>query len=102
MLDKNINTNNNTEKLQIDWLKYINTLIITLIFGFTVMCFTSINSVKSVQSEQGKELVRLATIQSANVLAIVTLTTRVATIELNQTESIKNWVMANFVIKLQK
>jgi len=96
MLDKN--TINN-EKQQVDWLKYINTLILTFIFGFTVMCFTSINSVKTIQVEQGKELVRLKTVQDTNVTQVAFLNSRVSSLELNQMETIKNWVDLNFVRK---
>jgi len=87
------------DKKTIDWLKYLNTLILTFIFGFTVMCFTSINSVKTIQVEQGKELVRLKTVQDTNVTQVAFLNSRVSSLELNQMETIKNWVDLNFVRK---
>lgn len=91
-----INSNNSVDKKQVDWLRYINTFILTFVLGFTIMCFTSINTVKVTQAEQGKELVRIKTIQDANTLSISTLNARVSAIEMNQMEAIKNWVEANF------
>jgi hypothetical protein len=87
---------------QVDWLKYLNTFILTLIFGFTLMCFTSINTVRNTQVEQGKELVRIKTIQDANTLSISVLNSRVTALEMNQADAIKNWVEANFVRRVEK
>ena len=89
------------DKKQIDWLKFLNTFMVAMVLGFSVMCFTGIETVRTQQSEQGKELVRIKTIQDANTLSIATLNARVSAIEMNQTESIKNWVMANFVMKIE-
>lgn len=84
------------EAKQIDWLKYINTFILTFILGFTMMCFISINSVKAAQEEQGKELVRIKTIQDANTIGVAALNLRVSAIEINQTNALKEWVDDNF------
>lgn len=87
---------------RIDWLKFINTTIITIILGVSILCFTGISSLKEQQIEVGKELVRLKTIQDANTLAITILNGRVGAIETNQSELIKSWVELNFMRKTQK
>jgi len=42
---------NSSDKKQVDWLKYINTFLLSFILGLTILCFSNIATVKNVQIE---------------------------------------------------
>ena len=87
------------DKKKIDWLKFLNTMIISIILCISILIFSSINHIKDTQEEVGKELVRISTVQDNNTAGVASLIARVTAIELNQKENIQNWVELNFIRK---
>jgi len=82
-----------------NFLQYAITNNISIIAIFSVLTFGTVRNVQTTQTEQAKELVRLKTIQDANVTSVSILNNRVSAIEINQTDLIKSWVELNFIRK---
>jgi hypothetical protein len=82
--------------------QYLNTVLLTIICGFSMIIFLTVNNVKKEQQIQATELVRLKTIQDLNVSNVAALNLRVTTLETNSFDVIKTWVDANYVRKPQK
>ncbi len=91
-----------TNNKRINFLQYLNTTILTVILGVALMIFLTINSVKKDQSDIGKELVRLSTIQDMHILTIKDLETRITTLERNYLDNIKLWTDENYLRKSQR
>lgn len=95
--------NNTTEtKKQTDWLKYINTFILSVIAIFTIISFNILSTVQKENTATKIELVRLKTVQDANVINVSILTAKVGALENENANSLKEWVDANYVRKAQK
>lgn len=82
-------------------LQYLNTGLLTLICGFSVMAAATLSDVRNRQEEVGKELVRMKTVQDQNVENVKEISSRVYTIELDGDENIKSWVDQNYLRKPQ-
>ena len=95
-------TTDNNIKRQTDWLKYINTFILSVIAIFTIVSFNILSSVQKENTQTKIELVRLKTVQDENTLKILALQGRVSQIELNNMSELKTWVDNNYVRKAQK
>jgi len=89
-------------KKQVDWLKYLNTSILSVILGFTILVSRSLSIVKEDNIETQKELLRLKTIQDIDVSSMKAVELRVGLLELNYTEELKKWVENNYIRKPQK
>ena len=90
------------DQKKIDWLKYLNTGLLTFISIILVNLSISVNQVKVTQQTQQTELMRIKTIQDANTGNIANLTTRVNALEITSLSNIKDWVDINFVRKSDK
>jgi len=84
------------------FLKYINTGLLTLIFGFAMMIFVTVNGIKADNLEIQKELLRLKTVQDINTANIKGAEAKIDALEKYQTEAIKSWVDQNYVRRPQK
>ena len=83
-------------------LQYANSALLTLICAFSIFIYTHVTDIKKLQEEQGKELIRIKTIQDINSANIGTLNVRVTAVELNTINIIKTWTEENYVRKPQK
>jgi ABC-type Fe3+-citrate transport system substrate-binding protein len=81
---------------RLDWLKYLNTLLLTFISVVLIQLSVSVNQVKKEQIAQGTELVRMKTVQDINTASISSIDKRVSALELNYLDYIKTWVSDNF------
>ena len=86
---------------RVHFLQYVNTTILTLIFGVAIMIFTTVTNVKNTQQGAGQELVRLKAVQDINITNVDKLSSRVNMLETNYVESLKNWIDANYIRKPQ-
>lgn len=91
-----------TEKKQVEWLKYINTFILSIIAIFTVVSFNMLSTLIKENAKTQTELVRLKTVQDINTNNITVLQSRVGVIESENTANLKEWVDENYVRKAQK
>jgi len=83
-------------------LQYVNTALLTLICGFSMIIFVTIHNVKNEQEQVAKELIRLKTVQDMNVSNFNRLDTRVSALEIFSVQLMKDWVESNYVRKSQK
>ena len=93
---------NNGETRYETFLKYINTGLLTLIFGFAMMIFVTVNTLKLDNLNTQKELLRLKTIQDIDSERIKANEKRLDALETFQSEAIKVWVDQNYVRRPQK
>jgi len=84
------------DKKQIEWLKYINTLLITMILFFSAMSWNNTNQLKREQAEQNTELMRLKTKQDINALNVSDINARVVRLETDKIDDLKLWVETYF------
>ena len=89
-------------KTQRDWLKYINTFILSVIAIFTIISFNILSNIVKENAKTSIELVRLKTVQDINTNNITILQARVGTLENENATALKEWVDANYVRKPQK
>jgi hypothetical protein len=94
--------NTTTERKQIDWLKFINTFILSVIAIFTIISFNMLATIQKENTTTKIELVRLKTIQDENTNKITVLTSRVNILENENANALKQWVDDNYVRKPQK
>ncbi len=93
---------NNRDTKYETFLKYINTGLLTLIFGFAMMIFITVNTLKNDNLTTQKELLRLKTIQDINSDRIRSSEKRLEILETIQIETIKTWIDQNYVRRPQK
>ena len=84
------------DRKQIEWLKYINTLLITMILFFSAMSWNNTNQLKREQAEQNTELMRLKTKQDINALNVSDINARVVRLETDKIDDLKLWVETYF------
>ena len=89
------------EKKQIDFLKFLNTIILSSILGVLLLLFNTTNKVKSDQVIMSNIVITLTERQNANIKHIEEIEKRVSDLEDVRTEAIKNWVETYFVRKPQ-
>lgn len=89
------------EEKRIDYLKFFNTALLSLISIVAVMIFSTVTGVKEYQSVQAAEMVRLKTVQDINVSNVDKLNSRVVALEYDRNTQIQNWVEQNYVRKPQ-
>ena len=92
--------NKNDKRVQL--LQYINTGILTLILGVSIMVAGIVNDVKQSQVTQDSRIVKVETVQNINTTNITVLDDRVRSLEDKYATDIKEWVEANYVRKAQK
>jgi uncharacterized membrane protein len=83
------------------WLQYINTGILSAIFGFAMMIFISLNNIKSQQLTMMEKVIKLEVTQLHNVSQVDDVDARVKILEINFTNELKIWVDENYVRKTQ-
>jgi hypothetical protein len=91
-----------TNDKRVAFLQYLNTAILTLIFGCSMLIFITLNNVKTSNEALSKELILVKERQNVNITNISNLNTRVTILETNTTENIKTWTENNFIRKPQK
>jgi len=91
-----------TNKSKINFLQYLNTIILTIIGVFSIIIFLAVNNIRNNQQTQALDLMKLKTEQITLISKVNDIETRVRVLEINNTESIKNWIDANYIRKLQK
>jgi hypothetical protein len=89
------NNNGNGEK-QVRWLQYLNTFILTMILGFAMMIFYTVNGVKKDNQTLREEYVRINTNQIAVMKSVDEMDVRVKALELSYMTELKEWVRLNF------
>jgi hypothetical protein len=82
---------------RIDFLKYLNTIILTVIAILSSIVFFKVNCIQNLQQEQAKEIIRIKTIQDANTLSIASLLSRMNALEQYNQSVMKQWVDDNYV-----
>jgi hypothetical protein len=82
---------------RIDFLKYLNTIILTIIGIISGLVFFKVNCIQNQQQEQAKEIIRIKTIQDANTLSIASLLSRMNALEQYNQSVMKQWVDDNYV-----
>lgn len=86
---------------RVSMLQYLNTGLLTLICGFSVMAATELTAVKTNQSEIGKELIRMKTVQDINVENIKNVSNELSDLQLRSLTDYRTWVDNNYVRKPQ-
>jgi hypothetical protein len=90
------------DKRQIDFLKYLNSFLLSCILGFSVFIFTTVTKVKDYQSAQAQEIVRMQ--ERLNTLALndSRQDAKIANIEQNNIQTILEYMEKNFIKKPEK
>jgi hypothetical protein len=96
-----INGDNETDHKTIGFLQYLNTFILAVLTIVSGLIFTTLVNIKVVQEEQGKEMIRLKTMQDVNV-SNVNMLIKKSENELVNRISLQDWVDDNFVRKPQR
>jgi len=89
------------DEKRIDYLKYFNTALLTIIAIVAILIFDTVSGVKALQTEQGKELIRIKTVQDINTGNIGNLQTRVSYLEKDNIQTLQTWVDNNYIRKPQ-
>ncbi len=95
-------TDENVDKKRLDFLQYLNTVILTAIGIVLVFLCDAVIEVKKGQETTSVELGIIKTKQDANTVNINTLDVRVKSLEVINTSEIKTWVDNNYIRKPQK
>jgi hypothetical protein len=85
-----------TTDKKISFLQALNTIILTAVLGMATIISVTISKIRTDQENQGKELIRIKTIQDANSLSIQILNSRVNALEVYNSASLKQWVDDNY------
>ena len=88
----------NLEK-RASFLQYLNTFLLSLILGVCIMVANIVSKVNSTQTIHATEIARLTAIQNTNTANIAILTTKIQAIESDKIAALKEWTLANFVMK---
>jgi hypothetical protein len=93
-----------TEKQQerVSYLQYLNTFLLTLICGFSIMAASTLKDVSDKQEKFGIELIRMKTIQEGDLSLGADVSERLRAVETGSFNDIKSWVDLNYVRKPQK
>jgi hypothetical protein len=86
---------------KIDIFKWAITIIVTLILGLSSMNAIMLNNIRTVQSVQASELVRIKAVQDINSANILLLNNRVSAIEAEKISEVKQWCLDTFVQKIK-
>jgi len=90
------------EKKQVEWLKYINTGLLTIILGTLMLIFNSQTSLHEAMESQKLDIAKLSVTQTQNVQNVTQLQTRVTALETENLQELKQWIDDNYVRKPQK
>jgi len=96
-----IPTDKTAVEKRVAWLQYLNTAILTLILGVSVMVATIVHELQQNQSAAEVRIVRIETVQGINTNNISVLDSRVKILEDKYSNDLKDWVDANFIRKQQ-
>lgn len=89
------------DEKKIDFLKFFNTALISIIAIVAILIFSKVTSIETLQSDQGKELVRLKAVQDINVSNVDKIGARVISLEYDRNTQIQSWVDDNYLRKPQ-
>ena len=85
-----------------NFLSYLNTALLTIVCTILMFVFTVVDKIKVGQEDSGKEMARLKTIAEQTAAEVVSLESRVRTLERSNYVELQSWVEANYIRKPQK
>ena len=85
-----------------NFLSYLNTALLTIVCTILMFVFTVVDKIKVGQEDSGKEMARLKTIAEQTSAEVVSLESRVRTLERSNYVELQSWVEANYIRKPQK
>ena len=86
---------------KIDWLKYLNSFLLSVISIALIFLIVSVRNVKDNQVTMNEKLVLIYERQNVNTASIAELDKRVDDLEQAKAEAVKEWVTKNFVQKIE-
>ncbi|MEI7524582.1 MAG: hypothetical protein WCJ95_09650 [Mariniphaga sp.] len=87
---------------KITFLNYLNTALLTCVCTVLMFVFTVVDKIKTGQEDSGKEISRLKTIAEQTANDVVSLESRVRTLEKSNYIEMQAWVEANYTRKPQR
>ncbi len=87
---------------KISFLNYLNTSLLTASVAILMFVFTTVDKIKTGQEDSGKEIARLKTIAEQTANDVVSLESRVRTLEKSNYIEMQAWVEANYSRKPQR
>lgn len=87
---------------KVNFLNYLNTAMLTATCTILMFVFTTVDRIKTGQEESGKEIARLKTIAEQTASDVVSLESRVRTLEKSNYVELQSWVEANYTRKPQR
>ena len=87
---------------KISFLNYLNTSLLTASVAILMFVFTTVDKIKTGQEDSGKERARLKTIAEQTANDVVSLESRVRTLEKSNYIEMQAWVEANYSRKPQR
>ena len=87
---------------KVTFLNYLNTTMLTAVCTILMFVFTTVDKIKTGQEDSGKEIARLKAIAEQTASDVVSLESRVRTLEKSNYVELQSWVESNYVRKPQR
>ena len=87
---------------KVTFLNYLNTSLLTATVAILMFVFSTVDKIKQGQEDSSKEIARLKTIAEQTATDMVSLESRVRTLEKSNYVELQSWVESNYVRKPQR